>query len=297
MEPAAMSLIRYVTRIHFADRVLEDALPEEMRTRGIMAPLIVTDEDTGEALARLIDCLPVGCRPGVMELNGNNEPADRIRLALDRPGAKDDTPDTRNRPHDATIGLGGVMALDLARIGADRPGGALPNMAVPTLPGCVGLGPLGAGQARGRRVQPMVGPVPDVVFCDPGLLQFASPQKLARAGMDALVHCLEALLSTTWNPPADGIAFDGLRRAGAWLERLVADPRDPEARREVLASALNGGLAAQKGFGAIHALSHAIEALAPDDAPHGSLHAALAGPVLAFNAPAVPERIDRKSVV
>jgi len=285
MEPAAMSLIRYVTRIHFADRVLEDALPEEFRTRGISAPLIVTDDDTGEALGRLIDCLPAGCRPKVLEAGasavGGDAPVDRIRRALGG--------DPGTRGHDATIGLGGVLALDLARIGAQRRTGALPAMAVPTLPGCVGLGPVGSyldGSAR-----QMAWPVPDVVFCDPGLLLLARPERLAMAGMDALVHCLEALLSTAWNPPADGIAFDGLRRAGAWLERLVADPGDPEARCEVLAAALNGALAAQKGFGAIHALAHALEPLSGGTSAHGSLHAALVGPVLDFNAPAVPDRI------
>jgi len=263
-----MSLIRYVTRIHFADRALEDALPEELRARRIVAPLVVTDADTGDALPRLLDCLPPGCRPQVVEPDGP-PPADC----------------------DGAIGLGGVRALDRARSVPMIGGRAIPSLVVPTLPGCVGLGPPaatpGAGPARPRRMQDW--PVPDAVICDPALLVLAPRARLAAAGMDALVHCLEALLSTAWNPPADGMAFDGLRRAGTWLERLVADPRDGEARCEVLAAALNGALAAQKGFGAIHALSHALEAMGAG--AHGELHAALAAPVLAFNAPAVPERM------
>lgn len=272
-----MSLIRYVTRIHFADGVLEDALPEELRVRKVSAPLIVTDADTGEALPRLLDCLPPSCRPLVL-------------------GPLDPVPDAVARDCDVAIGVGGEWSLDRARlVPTTRPGAeAMPTMVVPTLPGCVGLGAPGAGQPGGRartRAQPATWPVPDALFCDPPLLSLAAPQRLAVAGIDALVHCLEALMSITWNPPADGMAFDGLRRAGAWLEPLVADPFDGEAQREVLSAALNGALASQKGAGAIHALGHAFEALVEGTGDHGSLHAALIGPVLAFNAPAVPDRL------
>jgi alcohol dehydrogenase class IV len=116
--------------------------------------------------------------------------------------------------------------------------------------------------------------------------------------MDALVHCVETYLATAWNPPADGMALEGVRRAGRWLRRAVEQDRDVEARREMLAVALNGALAGQKGLGAVHALAHALEAelSACGSAAvgaarmHGALHAALLPPVLRFNAPAVGER-------
>jgi alcohol dehydrogenase class IV len=110
--------------------------------------------------------------------------------------------------------------------------------------------------------------------------------------MDALVHCLEALLGDAWNPPADGIALDGLRRAGRWLPRAVEDGRDLAARRELLAAALDAGLAAEKGLGAGFALAHAVEEEAQLDGRHGTLHAALIRPVLAFNAPALSDRLE-----
>lgn len=323
MEKAEVSLIRYVTRIHFADRVLEDALPEELRARRLVAPLIIADVDAGPALARLMDCLPANCWPRLLDLSavaGADAMIAAVQDALDagpdpEPGGKEDNagpaPTGRGGRSpgnpamaggcDAVIGLGGRLALDLARIippkarrSAALPDQSLPTLLVPTLP--VGLGlvtcsALASALVRGRRGAPAVCVVPDVIFCDPSLLQPAAPARLAVSGMDALIHCLEALLSTTWNPPADGMAADGLRRAGDWLERLVADPHDATARREVLAAALNGALAAQKGFGAIHALSHAIEIATDEAEAHGTLHGALVGPVLAFNAPAVPERM------
>lgn len=292
-----MSLIRYATRIHFAERVLEDALPEEVRARGILAPLVVVDADAGAGLARVLHCLPVACEPRVLDVSGIETGAGvagavaRARQEEARRAAEA-TGDAAGSS-DAVIGLGGSVALSVARAApADaRDRAASPLLCVPTLPGCVGLEPQ-AWPAGDRRGVTLPCRMPDVVFCDPSLLRPAAPARLAAAGMDALVHCLEALLASVWNPPADGMAFDGLRRAALWLERLVCDPADADAGREMLAAALNGALAAQKGLGAIHAMAHALEQLSMRPDGHGRLHAALAGPALAFNAPAVPERLE-----
>jgi alcohol dehydrogenase class IV len=195
---------------------------------------------------------------------------------------------------DGVLGLGGRTALSAAlrraapgaRVGA----AGLPVLAVPTTIGCVGIAPMPPGPVRGGGCARL----PAVVLCDPTLTLLAGPAETAAAGMDALVHCIETYLATAWNPPADGMALEGVRRAGLWLRRAVEEPGNLEARREMLAVALNGALAGQKGLGAVHALAHALEeelsrpaARAP---AHGALHPALLAPVLRFNAPAVGER-------
>jgi alcohol dehydrogenase class IV len=81
-----------------------------------------------------------------------------------------------------------------------------------------------------------------------------------------------------------------VRRAGAFLERAVARGADLDARREMLAAALNAGLASAKGAGGTEAAARAMEAEAGLDGSHGLLHAALLPPMLSFNAPAVVER-------
>ncbi len=48
--------------------------------------------------------------------------------------------------------------------------------------------------------------------------------------------------------------------------------------------ALMGGLAFQKGLGAVHALSHALGGLKDVSLHHGTLNAILMPPVLRFNA-------------
>lgn len=285
-----MSLITYLTRIHFADRVLEDALPEEVARLGLRRLLVLQDDSAGpgEALDRLTCALPVGCETVLTRVAGDS-PRDASRLRAEAQGC------------DGILGLGGRAALgaalDLASPWPGATGTAPPVLAVPTTIGCVGIAsmppapvlsgvfPRGGGCAR----------LPEVVLCDPTLTLHAAAPETAAAGMDALVHCIETYLATAWNPPADGMALDGVRRAGKWLRRAVENGDDLEARREMLAVALNGALAGQKGLGAVHALAHALEAELSDRPAgtalvHGALHPALLPPVLRFNAPAVGDR-------
>jgi len=270
-----MSLIGYVTRIHFADRVLEDALPEELRTLDVRRPLVVTDAagEADDTFDRLADVLPAG----IVALR-------HVERTLAQGGRSQVLALAAVSGADAVIGLGGAVALDLARIIGREALPAMPVIALPTTTANVGLGPVAEGLASGAGV-------PALILCDPTLTLAADAQATAADGMDALIHCLEAYLGNAWNPPADGIALEGLRRASAYLERAVADGTDIEARREMLAAALNAGLAAQKGLGGVHALAHALEAEAGLALRHGRLHAALLPPVMTFNAPAVADRL------
>lgn len=132
--------------------------------------------------------------------------------------------------------------------------------------------------------------IPKVAICDPTLTLGLPPLLTAATGMDALTHCIETYIATAYNPPADGIAIDGLTRAALNLERAVADGSDLDARREMMAAAMNGALAFQKGLGGVHAISHALGGLAGYRLQHGMLNAVLLPHVLAFNAPAVGHR-------
>ena len=270
-----MSLIGHVTRIHFADRVLEDALPEELRTLGVRRPLVLTDAagEADEAFDRLADVLP----PQIVPLR-------HLDFVLAKGGRALVLALAADSGADAVIGFGGAVALDLARIIGRDALPAAPVIALPTTTASVGLGPVAEALGQGAGV-------PALILCDPTLTLAADAAATAADGMDALIHCLEAYLGTASNPPADGIALEGLRRAAAYLERAVADGHDIEARREMLAAALNAGLAAQKGLGGEHALALALEAEAGRTLRHGRLHAALLSPVMTFNAPAVADRL------
>jgi alcohol dehydrogenase class IV len=145
------------------------------------------------------------------------------------------------------------------------------------------------GNGRGiNLVSPLL--VPRVAICDPTLTVNQPSDVTAGTGMDALTHCIETYLSTAYNPPADGIALEGLKRAAAHIERAVENGSDLNARRELMAASINGALALQKGLGGVHAASHALGGLDGYDLSHGALNAVLLPHVLRFNAPAVSER-------
>jgi alcohol dehydrogenase class IV len=56
--------------------------------------------------------------------------------------------------------------------------------------------------------------------------------------------------------------------------------------------ALMGGLAFQKGLGAVHSLSHPLGAVAGLRLHHGTLNALFLAPVLRFNQAACPQKMD-----
>ena len=61
----------------------------------------------------------------------------------------------------------------------------------------------------------------------------------------------------------------------------------------MMMAALEGGLAFQKGLGAVHALSHALGGLSDLKLHHGTLNAILMPSVVRFNAAHVGDKIDR----
>ena len=53
----------------------------------------------------------------------------------------------------------------------------------------------------------------------------AAPAASASSGADAIANCLESYVSGGYNPPADGIALDGLTRAVRNLHKVIRDDR------------------------------------------------------------------------
>lgn len=302
-----MSLISYVTKIHFAENVLEDALEAELEALDVARPLIVCDHASQRpsVVERICAAMPSTSVAGLFELSGSHAAEDACTAAAAL---------YRKNGSDGVIAFGGVASMHLAKALAVR-------VSHPE--------PLGhyAGAGGGQRIRDMVPPlisiptianacaettgvaiivsadgtvislasaclIPRVVICDPTLTLDLSPAETASSGMDALTHCVETYIAAAYNPPADGIARDGIRRVLSNLERAVADPFDLTARRELMAAALNGALAHQKGLGGVHAMSHALAGLVQDGLDHGAVNAVLLPLVLDFNAPAVAPRYE-----
>ena len=222
----------------------------------------------------------------------------------------------RDGGHDGVIAFGGGSALDCGKAvalmaGQSRPlwdfedkgdnwkrvdpEGVAPIVAVPTT--------AGTGSETGRAsvildeathikkiiFHPKM--MPGTVVSDPELTVGLPPHVTAATGMDALAHCLEAYCAPGYHPMAEGIAVEGIRLVKDWLPAAVKDGSNLAARSHMLAAASMGSTAFQKGLGAIHSLSHPIGALY--DTHHGLTNAVVMPSVLAFNRPAIEDKMTR----
>jgi alcohol dehydrogenase class IV len=88
---------------------------------------------------------------------------------------------------------------------------------------------------------------------------------------------------------ADGIALEGMRIVNKWLIKAVKNGNDLEARMNMLSAASMGSTAFQKGLGAIHSLSHPVNAL--NNVHHGLSNAIFMPYVLTFNKSAIEQKI------
>jgi alcohol dehydrogenase class IV len=127
--------------------------------------------------------------------------------------------------------------------------------------------------------------VPKAAICDPELTFGLPPLLTAATGMDAVAHCMETFMAAPFNPPADGIALDGLARAWAHIERATTHGQDRDARLNMMSASMQGAMAFQKGLGCVHSLSHSLGGVNPR-LHHGTLNAMFLPAVVQFNAAA-----------
>ena len=135
--------------------------------------------------------------------------------------------------------------------------------------------------------------LPKAALLDPELTLGLPPLLTAATGMDAIAHCMETFMAPPFNPPADGIALDGLARGWAHIERATRDGGDREARLNMMSASMQGAMAFQKGLGCVHSLSHSLGGLNPR-LHHGTLNALFLPAVIAFNAGAESVRRERR---
>ena len=295
-----MPLIQYLTHINieFGARKL---LAAECERVGIKKPLIVTDAGVRAAgvLQMVQDALPASWQGAVYDGTPPNPTESAVRAA---------TAVFNEHGCDGIIAVGGGSSIDCAKgvaIAARHPGplktyatieggspkiteAAVPLLAVPTTSGT------GSEVARGAIVIVDDGRklgfhswhlMPRGAICDPELTLGLPPKLTAATGMDAIAHCMETFMAAPFNPPADGIALDGLARGWANIERATRDGQDRDARLQMMSTSVQGALAFQKGLGCVHSLSHSLGGKNPR-LHHGTLNAVFLPAVIAFNASA-----------
>jgi hypothetical protein len=302
-----MARILYLTQIEIDDGAVR-LLAAECGRVGIRRPLVVTDAGVRAAgvLQPALDAL-AGLPHAVFDGTPSNPTEAAVRAAVAV---------YRSERCDGLVAVGGGSSIDLAKgvaIAAthDGPlktyatieGGSpriservAPLIAVPTTAGT------GSEVARGAILIVDDGRklgfhswhlMPRAALLDPELTLALPPLLTAATGMDAIAHCLETFMAPAVNPPADGIALDGLARGWAHIERATRDGSDRSARWNMMSASMQGALAFQKGLGCVHSLSHSLGGVDPR-LHHGTLNAIFLPAVVRFNAGADSIRRERR---
>jgi alcohol dehydrogenase class IV len=286
----------FPTTIHFGPGARK-LVAEHLKQQGLRRPLIVTDRGLGTLpilhdFAESLDGLEVKVFAGVF---GNP-----VKKQVD-----DGARAYREHRADCVVGFGGGAALDVAKavaMMAVHEGNVLqyawdhPNVLPITnpLPYFVALPTTsGTGSEVGRssvisddttHVKKVVfNPVllAKAVFADPELTLDLPPAVTAATGMDALTHNVESYLSPAYHPLCDGIALEGARIAAHALETAVREPKNLQARSDMMMASMMGAIAFQKDLGAVHSCAHALGTVV--DMHHGLANGIMIDHVMRFN--------------
>jgi len=213
---------------------------------------------------------------------------------------------------DAVLAVGGGSVIDAAKLIAalaNRKGSiarkkglmrirrrGLPLYAVPTTAGTGSEATMAAvvtlpGSSRKVSfIDPVL--VPCFATLDPKLTLGLPPALTAAAGMDALTHALEALLSKNASEETDAQAFGAAKDILEYLPRAYEQGNDFQARQRLLEASFQAGLAFNRaGVGYVHAIAHQIGGLYK--VPHGLANAIILPHVLRMYALKAPKALQR----
>lgn len=283
-----MANINYLNQCVFDHGAIKQ-LPKLLQSLGIKSPFLVTD--AGIKAVGILDKV-LGYLPDfatiIFDKTNPNPTEAQVNVALSEYKAGN---------CDGFIALGGGSAMDLAKAvallathegelsyfgiakrGNRFIGKVAPLIAIPTTAGTgseVSVGAVIVLETGAKETFVSKHLIPPIAICDPDLTLGLPPILTAATGMDAVTHCLEAVLAPSINPPAEAIGIDGLERAigQGWLKKAVNEPTNEQARWHMMMASTEGAFAFIKGLGAAHALAHATGRIKSLNLHHGTLNA------------------------
>lgn len=301
--------LNYFNRPYFENGAI-GKLPEVLKTYGIKKPLICTDP--GLSSIGMTDKIRNLISNDFSSIYYEETPANPTENAVNEALEL-----YKNNNCDGVIGFGGGSSIDLAKavaLMANHEGSLLNYsvneggygkiteivhmIAIPTTSGTgseVSIGSLITMNDGRKLIYASPHLMPKAAICDPELTLGLPPVLTAGAGMDALTHCIEAILSPVNDPPAEAVGIDGIEKIikEESLIRAYKDGQDKEARWGMMMASTEGAMAFQKGLGAVHSMSHALGANHELRLHHGTLNAVLLPTVLRFNQDCVGNKYSR----
>jgi alcohol dehydrogenase class IV len=301
--------LNYFNRPHFENGAIEK-ISKVLNTHGIKNPLICTDPGLSSIgmTEKIRSLLSYDISPSFYEETPANPTEKAVSEALEI---------YQKNNCDGVVGFGGGSSMDLGKavaLMANHDGNlidysvveggykkiteTIPMIAIPTTSGTgseVSDGALIIMNDGRKLILASPHLRPNGAICDPELTIGLPPILTAGAGMDALTHCIEAILSPINDPPAEAVGLDGIEKIikEESLIKAFKDGQDKEARWNMMMASTEGAMAFSKGLGAVHSMSHATGANQELRLHHGTLNAVILPAVLRFNQNHVGNKYSR----
>ena len=301
--------LNFFNKPHFENGSLKK-ISEVLKAQGIKKPLICTDP--GLASIGMTDKIRNLLSNELSPTFYEETPANPTEKAVDEALEAYKTNDC-----DGVIGFGGGSSMDLGKavaLMANHEGNVIdyslneggftkikktvPMIAIPTTSGTgseVSVGSVIIMNDGRKLILASEHLRPDAAICDPELTVGLPPILTAGAGMDALTHCIEAIMSPINDPPAEAVGLDGIEKIvrDESLVNACKDGQDLDARWNMMMASTEGAMAFSKGLGAVHSMSHAIGANQELRLHHGTLNGVILPTVIRFNKDHVGEKLPR----
>ena len=301
--------LNFFNKPHFENGSLKK-ISEILKAQGIKKPLICTDP--GLASIGMTDKIRNLLSNELSPTFYEETPANPTEKAVDEALEAYKTNDC-----DGVIGFGGGSSMDLGKavaLMANHEGNVIdyslneggftkikktvPMIAIPTTSGTgseVSVGSVIIMNDGRKLILASEHLRPDAAICDPELTVGLPPILTAGAGMDALTHCIEAIMSPINDPPAEAVGLDGIEKIvrDESLVNACKDGQDLDARWNMMMASTEGAMAFSKGLGAVHSMSHAIGANQELRLHHGTLNGVILPTVIRFNKDHVGDKLHR----
>ena len=301
--------LNFFNKPHFENGSLKK-ISEVLKVHGIKKPLICTDP--GLASIGMTDKIRNLLSNELSPTFYEETPANPTEKAVDEALEAYKTNDC-----DGVIGFGGGSSMDLGKavaLMANHEGNVIdyslneggftkikktvPMIAIPTTSGTgseVSVGSVIIMNDGRKLILASEHLRPDAAICDPELTVGLPPILTAGAGMDALTHCIEAIMSPINDPPAEAVGLDGIEKIvrDESLINACKDGQDLDARWNMMMASTEGAMAFSKGLGAVHSMSHAIGANQELRLHHGTLNGVILPTVIRFNKDHVGNKLPR----
>ena len=301
--------LNYFNRPHFENGAIEK-ISKVLKSHGIKNPLICSDPGLSSIgmTEKIRSLISDDLSPSFYEETPANPTEKAVSEALEI---------YKSNSCDGVIGFGGGSSMDLGKAvalmanhdgnlidysvvqgGYKRITETVPMIAIPTTSGTgseVSDGALIIMNDGRKLILASPHLRPNAAICDPELTIGLPPVLTAGAGMDALTHCIEAILSPINDPPAEAVGIDGIEKIikEKSLIKAYKDGKDKEARWNMMMASTEGAMAFSKGLGAVHSMSHATGANQELRLHHGTLNAVILPAVLEFNQNHVGNKYSR----